>query len=264
VLVKGPCRVRRSVRGCALSFLCAGCGNGEGHVAPVYAKWSVALSFAVKLDGCSRFPFKIASGPLGASGCPLGVPWVSPWCLLGAPGCLLSAPGCLLDFYFTILYSTLLYSTLFYSIRLYSTLLYSTVLYSILSYSVLLYSTLLYSTLLYSTLPYPTLLYSTLFYSSLLYPTPLYPVLLYSTLLYSILFYSTLLYSTLLYSTLLYYTLPYSLYNAILKTLFGVPRWDHSMCQCAPEAIFQSPAQDVVKEMFQTSASAVEVQQRDE
>jgi hypothetical protein len=36
------------------------------------------------------------------------------------------------------------------------------------------------------------------------------------------------------------------------------------MCQCAPEATFQSPAQDVVKEMFQTSASAVEVQQREQ
>ena len=31
-----------------------------------------------------------------------------------------------------------------------------------------------------------------------------------------------------------------------------------------PEATFQSPAQDVVKEMLQTSASAVEVQQREQ
>ena len=83
---------------CVTSFLCAGCGNGEGHVAPVYAKWSPALVFAVKLNGFSRFSLKMASGALGASGCPLGVPWVSPWCLLGAPGCVLGAswvpPGC--------------------------------------------------------------------------------------------------------------------------------------------------------------------------
>ena len=87
-----------SAGGCRCSFLCAGCGNGEGHVAPVYAKWSPALFFAEKSYGFSRFPFKIASGALGASGCPLGVPWVSPWCLLGAPGCVLGAswvpPGC--------------------------------------------------------------------------------------------------------------------------------------------------------------------------
>jgi hypothetical protein len=31
------------------------------------------------------------------------------------------------------------------------------------------------------------------------------------------------------------------------------------MCQCAPEAIFQSPAQDVVEEIFRTSALAVPV-----
>ena len=29
----------------ALLFLCAGCGNSEGHVAPVYAKHSVAFLF---------------------------------------------------------------------------------------------------------------------------------------------------------------------------------------------------------------------------
>ena len=87
VLVKGPCLDCRSVRGCALSFLCAGCGNGEGHVAPVYAKWSPALVFAVKLNGFSRFSLKMASGALGASGCALGVPWVllgASWVLLGA------------------------------------------------------------------------------------------------------------------------------------------------------------------------------------
>ena len=37
--------------GCVDSFLCAGCGNGESNVAPVYAKHSVALVFAVNLNG---------------------------------------------------------------------------------------------------------------------------------------------------------------------------------------------------------------------
>ena len=76
----------------ALSFLCAGCGNGEGHVAPVYAKWSPAVVFAVKLNGFSRFSIKMVSGALGASGCPLGVPWV----LLGASWVLLDASWVLL------------------------------------------------------------------------------------------------------------------------------------------------------------------------
>ena len=77
----------------ALSFLWAGCGNGEGHVAPVYAKWSPALVFAVKLNGFSRFSLKIASGALGAFGCPLGLSWVRPGCLLGASGCSWVSPG---------------------------------------------------------------------------------------------------------------------------------------------------------------------------
>ena len=35
----------------ARSFLCAGCGNGEGHVGPVYAKVVARVVFAVKLNG---------------------------------------------------------------------------------------------------------------------------------------------------------------------------------------------------------------------
>ena len=97
VVSKGPCFLSRSVRACGDSFLCAGCGNGEGHVAPVYAKWSPALVFAVKLNGFSRFSLKIASGALGAFGCPLGLSWVSPGCVLGVSWVPLVAPGYLLD-----------------------------------------------------------------------------------------------------------------------------------------------------------------------
>ena len=43
------------------SFLCAGCGNGEGHVAPVYAKPSVAPVYAVKHNDFGRFSLKILS-----------------------------------------------------------------------------------------------------------------------------------------------------------------------------------------------------------
>ena len=97
VVSKGPCLGFRSVRACGDSFLCAGCGNGEGHVAPVYAKWSPALVFAVKLNGFSRFSFKMPSGALGAFGCPLGLSWVSPGCVLGVSWVPLVAPGYLLD-----------------------------------------------------------------------------------------------------------------------------------------------------------------------
>ena len=66
------------------SFLCAGCGNGEGHVAPVYAKWSVAPVYAVKHNDFGRFSLKILSGALGASGWLLGAFWVPLGCFLGA------------------------------------------------------------------------------------------------------------------------------------------------------------------------------------
>ena len=69
---------------CGDSFLCAGCGNGEGHVAPVYAKRSVAPVFAVKHNDFGTFYIKILSGALGGSGCLLGASWVPLGCLLGA------------------------------------------------------------------------------------------------------------------------------------------------------------------------------------
>ena len=62
----------------ALSFLCAGCGNGEGHVAPVYAKRSLAQLLTVKLSGFGTFWLKTLSGAFGASG--LGASWVSGGC----------------------------------------------------------------------------------------------------------------------------------------------------------------------------------------
>ncbi len=55
-------------------FLCAGCGNGEGHVAPVYAKWSPALVFTVKQYYFCAFSLKVLSGVLAASGRPLVPP----------------------------------------------------------------------------------------------------------------------------------------------------------------------------------------------
>ena len=58
---------------CALSFLCAGCVNSEGRVAPVWAKCAPAFVFAVKLSGFDTFSFKMASGALGVSGSLFGV-----------------------------------------------------------------------------------------------------------------------------------------------------------------------------------------------
>ena len=53
------------------SLLCAGCGLGEGQVAPVHAKWSVAPLSSIKHDGFGTLLLQDASGALGAS-------WVSP------------------------------------------------------------------------------------------------------------------------------------------------------------------------------------------
>ena len=87
MLVKGPWKVMRFGRAlgklCAPSFLCAACGLGEGHVAPVYAIVSARVVFGVNLDGFGRFYVKMSPGALGASGCLLGVSWVCPGCLLG-------------------------------------------------------------------------------------------------------------------------------------------------------------------------------------
>ena len=56
----------------ARSFLCAGCGLREGHVAPVYAKLVARSVFAVKHNDFGTFSLKILSGAIGAYGCLLG------------------------------------------------------------------------------------------------------------------------------------------------------------------------------------------------
>ena len=77
------------------SFLCAGCGLGEGHVAPVYTKWLARSVVAVKHSDFCTFYIKILSGAIGGSGCLLGASWVPLGCLLGASwvpsGCFLGA-----------------------------------------------------------------------------------------------------------------------------------------------------------------------------
>ena len=81
------------------SFLCAGCGLGEGHAAPVYAKVVVGVVFAVKQNGFDTLCIKDLFGALGASWCLLGASWVLPGCLLSASwvllGCLSVAFWCL-------------------------------------------------------------------------------------------------------------------------------------------------------------------------
>ena len=77
-------------------LLCTGCGNGEGHIACVYAKASLAPPLVVNRSAFGTFDFKMCVleplVPLGSPGCLLDV---SGRCL-DAPGCLLSAAGCLL------------------------------------------------------------------------------------------------------------------------------------------------------------------------
>ena len=73
---------------CRCQLLCAGCGNGEGHVAPVYAKRSLTQLLTVKHTGFGTFCLKTLSGSPGASGCLLGVWWVLP----DEPRCFLMAP----------------------------------------------------------------------------------------------------------------------------------------------------------------------------
>ena len=67
-------------------FLCAGCGLGEAHVAPVYAKHSLAPLFVLKHNGFDTFYVKNLSGAFGASGWLLGVSWVLPGCFWVPPG----------------------------------------------------------------------------------------------------------------------------------------------------------------------------------
>ena len=79
------------------SFLCAGCRNGEGHVAPVYAKRSVASLLTVKHCGFGTFYVKRPPGALSASGCLVGVSWLFPGTLLGVSWCLLGVPKAILE-----------------------------------------------------------------------------------------------------------------------------------------------------------------------
>ena len=77
------------------SFVCAGCGRGEGHVAPINAKVVARVVFATKGNGFRTFCIKDPLGALGASWCLLGACWVPPGCFLEASwvllGCLLAA-----------------------------------------------------------------------------------------------------------------------------------------------------------------------------
>ena len=63
----------------ARTLLRAGCGNGEGHDAPVYAKQSVAPVFVGKHHDFVTFSFKTFSGALG-----LGASWAVSGCFLSA------------------------------------------------------------------------------------------------------------------------------------------------------------------------------------
>ena len=70
-------------------LLCAGCGLGEGRVAPVYAKRRVAQLSMKKHICFSTFCLQDPFGLLGASWVPPGCFWVSPGCLWVSPGYLL-------------------------------------------------------------------------------------------------------------------------------------------------------------------------------
>ena len=77
----------------ARSFLCAGCGNGEGHVAPVYANLLGRVVFTKNSMVFCDFALQTCLASWwapGVSGCLLGAPrrllggsWVLPGWLLG-------------------------------------------------------------------------------------------------------------------------------------------------------------------------------------
>ena len=55
-------------------LLCAGCGDRDGRVAPVYAKWSVISLSTEKHNGFGIFYFKSGLAPQMASGWPSCLP----------------------------------------------------------------------------------------------------------------------------------------------------------------------------------------------
>ena len=71
----------------ALSYLCAGCGNGEGHLALVYAALFI-VNTMVLVDFISKTSLEPLA-PVGGSwvrpGCFLGDSWVSPVCFQMPP-----------------------------------------------------------------------------------------------------------------------------------------------------------------------------------
>jgi len=67
-------------------FFCTGAVNGDGHVAPVYAKVLARITLCAGTCEDTHSVFKM---PLAS--------WVSLACLLVLRGCLLDPPGCLLN-----------------------------------------------------------------------------------------------------------------------------------------------------------------------
>ena len=80
--------------------MCAGCGLGDGQIAPVYAKVVVRVTFVEERNGVNTFRLKDSSGPLAAFWVSLGAFWVSlgasgwPWELPVYESCMNSAWIC--------------------------------------------------------------------------------------------------------------------------------------------------------------------------
>ena len=84
VLVRGPWMVRQNGHHFAHQLLCARCGLGKGHDAPVHAKRSVAPLSTEKHNGFGTISFRSSSGPPLAQMPPRCLPNVSqmpPRCL---------------------------------------------------------------------------------------------------------------------------------------------------------------------------------------
>ena len=89
-VLRGWVECKRALPGVSrCQLLCAGCGNGEGHVAPVYAKRSLTQLLTVKHNGFGTFWLQMPPGALGASCGSLGALGVPCGCLLGASWVLL-------------------------------------------------------------------------------------------------------------------------------------------------------------------------------
>ena len=83
VLVRGSWMLTQMFHNFAEQLLCAGCGLGQGHDAPVHAKRSLAPPLTEKDNGFGTFSFSSTSGPPLAP-CP-------PRCLQMPPRCLSDA-----------------------------------------------------------------------------------------------------------------------------------------------------------------------------